>query len=294
MPGPAGGLREDLEARLARLERAAPEWSGWLDLLRETLGAAADPSWELALGAGGDQADHDAATPLLDGRVLRVEAGKVRDLAIRLGRAAGERSGLGEYRPSDADSLELLSATLRQDAHALAALALSAGVDGAALAAVAHLLAWPLLQACGRRLASQIPSDWRQGFCPVCGAWPTMAELRGLERSRRLRCGWCAADWPRPWLSCPFCSDQRHEHLGALVAVGSHKGRKIEICEECQGYVKTLTTLEAMSPPGVLLADLETVELDLVARERGWSRPVGPGYALAVRVEGRCGRTQGH
>jgi FdhE protein len=284
------GLREDLEARLAQLEQRAPEWRSWLDLLRETLQAGADPVWDDALGAQGLPAEPGRGTPLLEGAVLQVEPHQVRDLAMRLAGAAGERGGLDRYRPDDAESLALLSATLRQDEAALEALSRAAGMAGGVLGTVAHLVAWPLLQACGRRLGEHIPADWRQGFCPICGAWPTVAELRGLERSRRLRCAWCAADWQLPWLWCAFCGERRHEHLGSLVPLGPHDGRKIETCEECRGYLKTVSTLEAMTPLGVLLSDLETVELDLIARERGWSRPPGPGHALQLRIEPRPAR----
>jgi len=290
MPGTAGGVREDLEARLAQLERDAPEWRSWLHLLRETLQAGMDPVWDDALGAEELASEPDRRTPLLHGKVLQVDPGYVRDLAVRIASAAGERSGLARYQPGDRETLDLLAATLRQDGSALDALGRAAGVDGGALETVAYLLAWPLLQSCGRRLAPHVRPDWEQGFCPVCGAWPTVAELRGLDRTRRLRCGWCAADWALPWLWCPFCGEHRHDHLGALVTEGSYDGRKIETCEECRGYLKTLTTLEAITPLGVLLADLETVELDLIARERGWRRPVGPGHALDVRVEARPAR----
>src|SRR5438552_1345771 len=63
-----------------------------------------------------------------------------------------------------------------------------------------------LLRACGRQLQTHIPSGWSRGYCPVCGAWPVLAELRGLERTRCLRCGRCGVDWQRPWLACVYCS----------------------------------------------------------------------------------------
>jgi FdhE protein len=284
MQGTARGLREDLEAGLAGLERRAPEWRSWLELLRVTVRAGAEPGWDDALAADPPGPACAPGTPLLQGRLLELDGRRVQVLAQRIGIASGERAGLANYRPSSSESLELLSAALRQDAAALERLAEAAGVDAGGLGAVAHLVAWPLLQACGRRLREQIPSDWQQGFCPVCGAWPTVAELRGLERTRWLRCGWCAAGWPLPWLWCPFCGEHRHERLGCLVPEARQDTRKVETCLECRGYLKTLTTLEAMTPLAVLLADLETVELDLAARERGWLRPPGPGHALELGI----------
>lgn len=279
-----GGIGEDLETRLAELGRRAPEWRSWLALLRETLGASTDPAWDDALAPDPGTGERGGRTPLLAGKVLRVDPYRVRDLTLRIAGAAGGRSPLAQYHPSASEALDLLGAALRQDGTALDRLGHAAGLEAGALGAVAHLVAWPLLQACGRRLGEQIALDWRLGFCPICGAWPTVAELRGIERARRLRCGWCAADWSLPTRACPFCGEARRERLGALQPEGRNGGETIGICQACRGYLKTLTTSEPMTPLGVLLADLETVELDLLARERGWLRPPGPGRALELRV----------
>ncbi len=46
--------------------------------------------------------------------------------------------------------------------------------------------------------------------------------------------------------------------------------------------MKTLTALEASPLVDLLLRDLETVDLDLVSLDRGYTRPEGPGYAPDV------------
>ena len=33
------------------------------------------------------------------------------------------------------------------------------------------------------------------GYCPICGAWPLLGELRGVELSRFSRCAGCGAGW---------------------------------------------------------------------------------------------------
>ncbi|MGH7644152.1 MAG: hypothetical protein ACREMR_01065, partial [Gemmatimonadales bacterium] len=62
-------------------------------------------------------------------------------------------------------------------------------------------------------------------------------------------------------------------------------------CETCRGYLKAVTTLQALPPVELAVRDLETVELDLVAVERGYTRPDGPGYPLDVRVTARRSRS---
>ena len=54
---------------------------------------------------------------------------------------------------------------------------------------------------------------------------------------------------------------------------GTGETLKMDTCETCRGYLKSVATLQAIPPFQLLLQDLETVELDLVARERGYVRP---------------------
>ncbi|MGH7278186.1 MAG: formate dehydrogenase accessory protein FdhE, partial [Candidatus Rokuibacteriota bacterium] len=115
--------------------------------------------------------------------------------------------------------------------------------------------------------------EWSQGYCPVCGGWPTLAEARGLERSRQLRCGPCGGDWRTTWLRCPYCGNDDHHRLGSLVPDGGGETRKVETCEGCRGYIKTLATLTPRAGAGVMLEDLATVDLDVAALEQGYERP---------------------
>ena len=283
MPRTGAGLRDDPHTRLTRLAARDPEWRTWISLLEVTLRAGAEPGWDDATANLGSEPGSSSA-PLLHGRELAVEPERARRLLRALIAAAPPSTGLRDYDPSPAETLELLAATLSQDWPAVEAMAACTGVAPAPLLTVAPLAAWPFLQVWGRRLAPRIPTDWGLGFCPVCGAWPLLAEWRGLDRARRLRCGRCGTDWPLPWLSCAYCGERDHDRLGSLVSEGQRDGRKVETCMQCRGYLKGVSTLEALTPAGLLLSDLETVELDLVARERGWVRPDRPACLLEVRL----------
>jgi FdhE protein len=161
---------------------------------------------------------------------------------------------------------------VRQDQAAIAAVALAHGLDSGALASVAHLAALPLLRARGRELKDRIPEYWPHGYCPICDAWAIFAERRGLDRTRQLRCGRCASEWEMEWLLCAYCGERDHTKLGSLV-LEEGDTVKIETCASCKGYLKSFATLQAIPAFELLLRDLETVELDLVALERGYVRP---------------------
>jgi FdhE protein len=253
---------------LAEVERAASEGEGESPLIRPD---ASSP-------------DDSPAAPLLQGRTLVVDSAALRRQILALASIAAELEGgasLRHYRLSSNDALALTEATLRQDRATIAAVATEHGLDPGALASVIHLASIPMLRSLASTLQHQLPLHWPQGYCPICAAWPLLAERRGLDRSRRLRCGRCAGEWEVEWLTCTFCGERDHRRLGSLVLEDGELV-KVETCANCQGYLKSLATLQVIPAFELMLRDLETVELDLIALDRGYSRPEGSGFSLEV------------
>ena len=277
---------------LADVARSRPEWKPWLDVLDAVTEAAGDRAWRPAVPDVPLTMDTDV--PVLAGATLTPDARLVRRWTRRLldtaAQAGGAATALAEVaRASDAEVAELLESGLAHDVQRMSALAVRHGVEPEALAAVASVAPTPLLRACAERWRERLPiAGWRHGYCPVCGAWPALAEARGLERERRLRCGRCAADWSFPWLRCAYCGMDDHTQLGGLVAEDGSQVT-IDTCGACRGYLKSVTTLGATPADQVALVDLATVELDVAALEQGYHRPPAPGAALGARIELRAG-----
>jgi FdhE protein len=287
--------KENIRSRLAAFAQQHPERRVWLRLLEETLHALDEPLW--AEAKPWPRREQPAATPLLDGITLAIDGRHAQGWTQRLVRIAVQSEGVGATSLamtnfSREQTLRLLEAVACYDHGRVQTLAEVLGIDAQALAAVAQLLILPLLQACGRHLASQVSTAWPHGYCPVCGAWPTLAELRGLERTRQLRCGRCGSDWAAAWLRCLYCGEANHQRLGSLCPEGTAETRRVETCITCRGYMKTVTTLQGTPPYGVILEDFATVDLDLVALDRGYTRPERPGYALHLQLRERPGRLQ--
>lgn len=114
---------------------------------------------------------------------------------------------------------------------------------------------------------------WSHGYCPTCGAWPVLAEQRGLEQWRYLRCGLCADSWPVDRLWCPFCANRDHTLLGYLYVEGEEQKQRIATCDACQGYVKLRSTLTPFAPLQLLVEELALLHLDLIAMEKGYLPP---------------------
>ena len=281
-----------LATGLAELARDHPEWRPWLTLLSVAHGTFGDPLWARAVPNGATTPEpSQSPAPLLEGAVLTIDAEGV-DRFVRRIFAVAEGNG-GSVAPLEAaardhrlDALAILEVAIRQDARGLNRWATTLEVEPSALRVVAAVAVTPLLHACRRAWHERLPEGWTRGYCPVCGAWPTLAEERGLERSRHLRCGRCGGDWRTEWLCCPFCANAHHATLGSLVGEDPMESRKIETCEACRGYLKLITTLKATPADALTLFDLDTVELDIAALEHGYVRPEEPGYRLRARVVG--------
>jgi FdhE protein len=264
-----------------------PAWRPWARVVELALTAADEPDWARAVPEPAPDRAPDA--PLLDGVDVRLDARRVRRLVRDLLHEA-ERSGARrdeqtpKTRPRRLDALAAVQAAIAQDAAAAERVAEAAGLEVARLDTVAQLAAMPFLRACASQLRDRIPSDWMKGYCPVCGAWPALAELRGIERNRRLRCGRCASDWAIPVLRCPFCDEMHHGKLQSLLPEGNEQTRRVDTCDACKGYIKTFSTLQAMALRSLATLDLATVELDIVALERGYARPAAGGYPVSITI----------
>ncbi|MCS7051057.1 MAG: formate dehydrogenase accessory protein FdhE [Thermomicrobium sp.] len=234
-----------------------------------------------------------ATVPFLHEQTIAVDLAALAHLL----RAAGEildRSGLldgGTLERAVANGRlplrELVRAGILADPHASARLAVAAGLPERPVTVLGQLLVIPVLAAVSHQADAAFLRGWRAGFCPVCAAWPTLAEFRGLERERWLRCGRCGTGWRYPHQQCPFCENADHRSLRYFAEEGKHESQRVEVCDRCRGYVKTFATLGPWSHGDVLLQDLTTVELDLAAAEREYRRPDGLGFPLSLSIVAR-------
>jgi len=291
MHGTTPGLSAGADSRLAELERQRPEYRTWLRLLAEIRRALHDATWNGLVTPPGDVGAGTVRArgePLLHRRELSVDPEALRRLVVRLLEIAAAPGAGGAaprvHAPSADTSMHLLLAALQHDFDGLATLAALAGIDPGTARTVAVLAAVPLLHSAGRLLQEQVPSSWEHGYCPICGSWPLLAELRSLDRSRRMRCAGCAGDWPFRVLCCPYCGEKDHERLGTLVLDEKLATFSVDTCSSCHGYLKSITTLQPIAPFDLLLRDVETLELDLAAFERGYARPDGAGFRLDLRL----------
>jgi len=215
--------------------------------------------------------------PLLGGAGLRAGVAAMADrLRPEGGEVAAAVAGVAgalERAHTALDGDVVARAALAGDWESIMAAAPRLDVDEYALVTVLDYASRPALRAGAERVAEALHVEpWRRGTCPACGAPPLLAELRGKESERVLRCGRCATAWAFPRLACAACGERSHRRLGALHGEGEEEHRRADYCEACKSYVKAVAVLDPLTPAGLIEEDLATVALDLVAVERGYHR----------------------
>jgi FdhE protein len=263
--------------RIDQLRAQHPESERWLGLVEAAFAEAeGGVAWgDAAVGIATDRA---VRAPLLHQARITVRGRDLHHWFREVVELAFDGANSRSLEPS-----ELLDAAICQNDERIDAIAHRSDTDVANLRVIAQMTALPLLQTCGRALSEQ-QASWPEGYCPVCGAWPTLSEFRGLERKRWLRCGRCATGWEVPWLRCPFCGETEHTNLGYLAPKAGETTRKVEVCHSCKGYLKAEPTVKPLNAWEIVLDDLAMVPLEVGALDRGYHRPERPGFALEART----------
>jgi hypothetical protein len=140
--------------------------------------------------------------------------------------------------------------------------------DTALLDSLARLAALPsLAPASGQLLELGVLAGGPRIACPCCGSTALLAEARGLEQHRALRCGWCAAAWSMPRLACPDCGANRLGDLLTYYVDGESERYRLLGCRQCDLRLRVVSTLASLSPSGLLVAELASLHLDFLPLE---------------------------
>jgi formate dehydrogenase maturation protein FdhE len=120
----------------------------------------------------------------------------------------------------------------------------------------------------------------RRGQCPFCAGAPWVGARREgsqMEGAKRmLACSLCGGEWTFDRIVCPACLESDPTRLPHFQS-DKHPHVRIEACETCRRYLKTLDLSEDARPiPEV--DDLVSISMDLWATEQGYSR-IEPGLA---------------
>jgi formate dehydrogenase maturation protein FdhE len=275
----------ELASALGDLERLCverPELSSPARSLADLLFAAfqgpeSQPAlgWDLeSLKAGwreGRPAFH-TAPPRLDETIL---VARMRRLVEALGTENDSAKAFARaLRARQLDLMAWVAEVLAGRADEVARRAEAIGLDASLASSILRLTLLPSLTRISLEFDRIRPENaWDRGDCPNCSSRPLLAESRGLEQRIYYRCGLCAADWAGERLRCPSCGEVRAKSLQFSYVDGEQDRHRLAHCETCLYDWKVVSTLTALSPPAMIVADLATVHLDLLLEDRRGNPP---------------------
>ena len=143
------------------------------------------------------------------------------------------------------------------------------------LTTLASLALQPFMAQHARALAAVAPLGlWRQNDCPVCGSAADVCRI-DPDNLRFLHCPTCDTQWEHHRLSCPTCNTDDVKKVN-LLTVEDLKPWRVEVCDACGGYTKTLDQrhggLLARPRVDLFLEDARTLQLNVLAEEEGYRR----------------------
>jgi FdhE protein len=138
-----------------------------------------------------------------------------------------------------------------------------------ALAFVAYSSIKPSVALCARQLAQYLDEEvpWDKGYCPICGNLPALSIFRE-EGKRFLMCSFCSHEWACNRIFCPFCENREQKTLHYFFSE-AEKGYRVDVCDRCQKYIKTIDTREMEHPVYPFVEQISTLHLDMMAQEKG-------------------------
>ncbi len=122
-------------------------------------------------------------------------------------------------------------------------------------------------QSVNKAFANLPAEEDRSLMCPVCGSAPTMghvAQHTGASRDRRLVCPQCSAAWKFDRVRCARCGTRNQGHLH-FYHIDDDEAHRIEICDECGGYLRVLYSEDALAVCSYEVEDVVMARLDALA-----------------------------
>ncbi len=130
----------------------------------------------------------------------------------------------------------------------------------------------PLAYTLAKNFAKYIDQKiWSNGYCPICGSKPNIAEIKGEQGFKYLHCSFCGYEWLHKRLACPYCENTDHETLNYFYAENEENYR-VDTCEKCKHYIKTVDSRKLKEPVNLDIEDWCTIHLDFIAAGKGYQK----------------------
>ena len=176
------------------------------------------------------------------------------------------------FKNKEIDLMELFKQINSENNDYITGLSKKLKVKEDILAFLARNSIKPIFEAYANELKGYVNQEtWWKGYCPICGSEPFLAEFKE-DGTRFLVCSLCGDEWRFNRLKCPFCENENHEALRYFYAEKEERAYRIDVCDECKRYIKTIDTNELGEEVIPIIEDAGTLFLDVLARNEGFTK----------------------
>ncbi|HEX3011352.1 MAG TPA: formate dehydrogenase accessory protein FdhE [Syntrophomonadaceae bacterium] len=132
----------------------------------------------------------------------------------------------------------------------------------------------PFLRVFAASLADELAREENHwpfpNICPCCGGKSHISRLRASDGRRYMFCDRCFSEWETALLYCVHCGNNEPGTI-KYINIDKDPAYLIYVCDKCKGYLKTIDERKLGQSTDLFIANIETIYLDLLARENGYS-----------------------
>jgi FdhE protein len=218
--------------------------------------------------------------PLVEKKVLTLDMKLAASLFKKLCKIMGRNKKVSKdieqitqaIKNKDIDIQELLKQVASENDGFITALSEKLEVKKSVLTFLAINSLKPIFEAYAKKLSNYVDQErWAKGYCPICGSEPVIAELRE-NGARFLLCSSCGYEWRFNKLKCPFCENDEQQSLRYFYSEQEGRTYRVDVCEKCKRYIKTVETDALVGKVISLLEDAGSFHFDIIAQNAGYRR----------------------
>ena len=116
--------------------------------------------------------------------------------------------------------------------------------------------------------------DWSRGYCPVCGAYPTIAVIEEKITRRWLHCSQCGCEWLFSRVLCPYCDHEGQDGMDYYF-VEDNPRETAFTCSRCKRYIVTLKQVGGLRDHDWDISAMSLAHLDVLMQGKGFA-PMTP------------------